>query len=298
MRKFLLAYSVILLLFLFAGCAPFNKGEHLNNERHRISSFIEHVRDINKEIETCKGTGWITLSDGEKTNRFRIAWAVVFPDKIRMTLLSAAHPVETVITDGDGVSFISHTGAHPVHKIHADNPSLAKIVGIPVTIRDIIAIFAGQIPLREYETVQRVDITYAIRADGALTKAAGGAPTKAADGMLTRTDGATRPITRAGGTTRKLATDTMLVLKKQGKTVEKIVFNSQGSVLSYSLSGKSKRTGYTVFHKKMKLFNGYFLPVKARIIDHAEERSIDFHITAYQPDISINPEVFTLTESR
>ncbi|SLM30604.1 conserved hypothetical protein [Desulfamplus magnetovallimortis] len=250
----------VALLFFIAGCTSFYDSTVVQNGKSLISTLMEQTATLNQGLETCKGTGWITLNDQGQSTRFRMAWAASFPDKIRMTLLSAGHPVETIVADGKSVSLVSHTGAHPFHKIHSGNPELTKVLSIPVTLKDIITIFAGRVPLREYDSVEQIDITYLAR--GAQDK-------------------------------KHLVTDTMLLLKQDGKSVQKIVFNQAGNVLSYTL--KINSVDYTVFHDRLKLVDGYIMPVNARITDGGE-RSVDLRITNYQPNVSINPDIFVITE--
>lgn len=145
-------FLIMILSFLLVfGCSG------LKSTQPRISdteaaALAEHIKNINKEIKTCKGSGWITILSGNKKQRYRVAFALSLPDRIRMTLLSAGIPIETIIADGKAVTFLSHTGEHSPYRIDSKNPSLKKFVLIPLKIKDIIALFAGQIPLHDFDS--------------------------------------------------------------------------------------------------------------------------------------------------
>jgi len=150
--RFLVLFFLPLWLLSGFGCS----GLTLRSSRTNVlkaETVVDQIRKINKEIQTCKGKGWLTLSKDGKKEKFRIAWAAKIPDKIRMTLLSAGHPVETIIADGQSLWLISHTGKHLPHKIDDPDPSLSNILSIPVKPREIIALFAGQVPLQPYDSV-------------------------------------------------------------------------------------------------------------------------------------------------
>ena len=142
---------ICLLVLCFCGCSGLRR-PHTDISRTKGRALVEEIKAENRKITTCKGKGWITLSSGQGTQTFRVAFAAALPDRIRMTLLSSGMPAETVAADGQTVSFVSHTGQHKRHTIHSDNPSLEKLVSIPVTARELIALFSGLIPLHDFDS--------------------------------------------------------------------------------------------------------------------------------------------------
>ncbi|MFO7748553.1 MAG: hypothetical protein R6V54_00520 [Desulfobacteraceae bacterium] len=143
---------ICLLLLCFCGCSGLKK-PHTKISRTEGHALVERIKAENRKISTCKGKGWLTLSSpGQATQKFRVAFAAALPDRIRMTLLSGGVPAETVAADGQTVTFVSHTGQHKRYTIRSDNPSLEKLVSIPVTARELIALFAGLIPLHNFDS--------------------------------------------------------------------------------------------------------------------------------------------------
>lgn len=145
----------ILLIFaatlIFSSCAVLMP-EKTREKDPRAVRLAQRVKSINHELETSKGTAWAILTNGNTRHRFKIAWACLVPDKIRLTILESGIPIETILADGRKVVFISHTGKHSIHTIKAPNPSLEPMVEMPVRIREIISLLAGKIPMESFDT--------------------------------------------------------------------------------------------------------------------------------------------------
>ena len=109
------------------------------------------VRDLNRDIHSSKGTGWVTLDMDGKKDKFRMAWAVQSPDRARITLLSSGIPVETIVADGKSVKFISHTNAHPPHMVRNPDPDLGQVVQVRIQLSEIVSLLLGQCPLEPFE---------------------------------------------------------------------------------------------------------------------------------------------------
>jgi outer membrane lipoprotein-sorting protein len=110
----------------------------------------EIVSDLNRDIKTSKGTGHLRLETVEGVQTFQIAWAAKAPDQVRLTLTTLASPVETIIADGNEVTFISHTGRHKPHSTASGDPDLEPYSGVPLRLSDMICLLLGQIPVQRY----------------------------------------------------------------------------------------------------------------------------------------------------
>jgi len=82
-----------------------------------------------------------------------MAWVAKWPLNLRMTILSSGIPVETIAADGESVTLVSHTGKHTPHTINRANPSLVRIISLPVKLNEIIALLTGKVPLKGSEDV-------------------------------------------------------------------------------------------------------------------------------------------------
>ncbi len=149
--KFCYALFIISAAILGSGCAG------LKNEKPCILDIkalksADRIKNINNNLRSFNGIGWLYISRRkQQKEKYRIAFVALAPDKIRLTLMISGLPVETIIADGEKMIFVSHTGKHKIYKINAPDPSLAKIISIPVKIKDIIALLSGRIPLRDFD---------------------------------------------------------------------------------------------------------------------------------------------------
>lgn len=81
-----------------------------------------------------------------------MAWAGLFPDKIRIEILSAAgQPQISIAGNGRKIYFLFHHNRKIYKKPF--NADLNKVISIPVKITHIIALLTGRIPFLEYKTV-------------------------------------------------------------------------------------------------------------------------------------------------
>jgi hypothetical protein len=143
--------GILLLAFLFmAGCGGLFRGSPPGDPE--ALALAGEARDLNRGILFSRGTAWLTLGrEGKPDQRYRLAWAAAFPDRIRMTLLSSGLPVETLVADGSSVRIVSHNGSHPPHTLNSPDPSLESLLAIPVRLGDIIGLLSGRIPLPPFD---------------------------------------------------------------------------------------------------------------------------------------------------
>ncbi|MDY0220108.1 MAG: hypothetical protein RBR67_03115 [Desulfobacterium sp.] len=149
--------------FFLSGCAGLMPQKGVETPA-RAARLARDASSINQGLATVKGTARITLTDNDTHRQFKIAWAALLPDRIRITVLESGFPVETIVADGEKVSFVSHTGRHERHTINAPNPSLKSMVALPIRIRDIITLLSGRLPLEPFDreqilTAEKGDLT-------------------------------------------------------------------------------------------------------------------------------------------
>jgi outer membrane lipoprotein-sorting protein len=109
------------------------------------------ARSFNQHIITSKGTGWIRLETKTKKDKFKIAWAAVSPNKIRITFLLSGHPVETIIATGEKIIFLSHTGDHSKYSYHSKDPNMEDYIHVPVKLSEMISILLGRLPVKNFD---------------------------------------------------------------------------------------------------------------------------------------------------
>lgn len=138
------------IAFILSGCA------HLRPETNPLldrKAFLlaDQARLFNSHILTGKGSGWAKLQTKTKVTRYKIAWAAVFPDKIRLTFIISGFPVETIITTGEKVTFFSHTGEHTKYSYPSQDPDMEDYIQVPVKMSEVISILLGRLPVKRFD---------------------------------------------------------------------------------------------------------------------------------------------------
>jgi len=138
------------LILILQGCASLRPDTNpiLDKQALHLSKQAE---SFNEHITACKGTAWATHETGTKHEKFKIAWAVVFPNKIRITFLISANPIETIIATGEKITFISHTGQHSRHSYRSKNPDMEKYIHVPIKMSEMILILLGRFPVKDFD---------------------------------------------------------------------------------------------------------------------------------------------------
>jgi len=144
------AFLVFAALTVFmSGCMPLRPETDPQMDQKALSLSNE-VRSFNRHITASKGKGWAKLESQGKADRYRMAWAAVQPDKIRITFLMSGNPVETVVSTGEKISFLSHTGKHDPYTSESNTPDMEDYLGVPIKMSELIAILLGHIPLKNF----------------------------------------------------------------------------------------------------------------------------------------------------
>ncbi len=136
-----------LAVLLSAGCTFLRPSLPLPEGISDTASDLMQALDRRPHATTLKGIGHLTI-DHPKTGRqhLRSAFVCAFPDKIRITLLAAGQPVETLVFDGKRMAAVSHTGAHRTYLKTDADPDLEKFLDIPIPVRYLIDLFCGRMP--------------------------------------------------------------------------------------------------------------------------------------------------------
>ena len=144
-----LIYIAVFIL-IGSGCASLRPDTNPLLDKKALS-FANQARSMNEHITASKGTGWIRLETKTKTDKFRIAWAAVSPDKIRITFLSSGLPIETIIATGKKIIFFSHTGEHSKYSYNSKDPDMKDYILVPVKLSEMIVVLLGRIPVKNFD---------------------------------------------------------------------------------------------------------------------------------------------------
>jgi len=144
-----LIYSIVFIL-IFSGCALHRPATNPLLDKKALL-FANQTQSFNQHIITSKGTGWARIETKTKTDKFKIAWAVVSPNKIRITFLMSGLPVETIIATGEKITFFSHTGEHSKYSYNSKDPDMEDYIQVPIKMSEIILILLGRIPVKKFD---------------------------------------------------------------------------------------------------------------------------------------------------
>ena len=146
-RVIILSSSILIpvlvtALMVMQGCGL----RHTPSPDMQARKLMTRVTEQNKAILTSRGMADVTLIHEGQTQYYRMAWIARYPHHLRMTLLTSGIPIETIASDGQKVTFVSHTGTHAPHTLNRTDPSLASLISLPVRPSHIIALVTGRIP--------------------------------------------------------------------------------------------------------------------------------------------------------
>ncbi len=142
--------SILILIVLMTGCAAHRPKTNPELDKKAFNLSIK-AQSHNQEIVSSKGSGWALLETDEKTDRFKIAWAAIYPGKIRITFLLSGLPVETILATGKTITFLSHTGQHSKYSYPSKDPDMEKFVNVPVRMSEIILLLLGRFPIKPFD---------------------------------------------------------------------------------------------------------------------------------------------------
>ncbi len=144
-----LIYSLLFIL-VFTGCAQYRSQSNSLLDKKALL-LANQARLFNQHIIASKGTGWALVETKKKTDRFKIAWVAVFPDKIRITLLISGLPIETIIATGEKITFFSHTGEHSKYSYNSKDPDMKEYIKVPIKMSEMISVLLGRLPVKNFD---------------------------------------------------------------------------------------------------------------------------------------------------
>ncbi len=147
--------SALLLLSLAAlvltgGCAALSRRLTVQEfDTPATRELVTRISKQNSDLQGFKGIGKLRLQQPEGGVSLRAAWMGVYPDRLRIELINAGQPVAKLAVDGHWFYLISHAEDR-FHKMESADPSLKRLVDVPVRAGDMIALLSGRIPLAPF----------------------------------------------------------------------------------------------------------------------------------------------------
>ena len=119
---------------------------------------IDRLLLFNQGLIDLKGIGQMKLHRSNQSTSARMAWAGTFPDKLRMDIMGS--PGVNLVT-------LASNGKYVYLKLYQENRFYKKdnekalfkgIVNIPITVREVVQILGGKIPIAPHRSAVLKDI--------------------------------------------------------------------------------------------------------------------------------------------
>ncbi|MFZ0613041.1 MAG: hypothetical protein WAM73_12440 [Desulfobacterales bacterium] len=142
------------LLLVLSACSTLNRMPTAEETTARLEAeaVLAHLEQANASLSTFKGLGRIKLwgADGRSQSQ-RAAWVAAAPDKLGLVVLAAGRPVVRVAADGRFVYLVDlQDPVKSYTKKRTADASLARLIRIPISVTDIVAILAGRPPIPDH----------------------------------------------------------------------------------------------------------------------------------------------------
>jgi hypothetical protein len=150
MRNACWAWLAIVAIWV-SGCSTLTPSQVVHApDSPEVAKILLNLRHVNADLSTFKGTGKIKLWKKDSVQVVRTAWTGARPDKIRIVIQGiTGFPVASMAADGNWFYLLSYS-QDSFYKAEVRNPDLEKLVSIPVTAGDVIALVSGVVPIRPY----------------------------------------------------------------------------------------------------------------------------------------------------
>ena len=154
-------YRIIIPLIaavLISGCAVFRPARELEiipaEKTNQIRDLLSGIETQNASLNNFKGIGNLQI---RQNNRLRlderVAWIGERPVKLSIAVLISGYPAVKMATDGEWLYYLEAHGQDTTfRKFPASDPSLKKLISIPISASDVITLLAGQIPMPQFDS--------------------------------------------------------------------------------------------------------------------------------------------------
>ena len=143
----------LLALFLIAACQPRIKPD-IGDGETRAERLLARLYHRNQTLKTFKGIGNIRIWNAGGFQSARIAWLGSMEGRLRVEILGpAGRPLMKMAYDGNCFSYYS-MDTQSVSRHRLSNPSLDRVIDVPVTIQELVFYLAGRFPVYAHSEVE------------------------------------------------------------------------------------------------------------------------------------------------
>ena len=156
-RRAPVAVSILMLAAALSGCAALQKETpEQRAAQAEAQNLLSRLAATNQNLNQFKGIGRIQLNaGGTAAINERVVWAAAVPSRLSVAVLASGLPVLKFASDGQYLYFIDMRDVKgSFHKIRTSDPSLDRLISIPVRSSDIVHFLAGRLPVRAHTRVR------------------------------------------------------------------------------------------------------------------------------------------------
>jgi hypothetical protein len=147
MKWYRIITPLIAALFI-SGCAVFRPARELEitpaDKVNKVSDLLSVLKTKNDSLKNFKGIGNIQIrQNGRLQLDQRVAWIGEKPVKLSIAVLISGYPAVKLATDGKWLYYLEVHGQDTTfQKFQASDPSLKKLISIPIPSSDVITLLA------------------------------------------------------------------------------------------------------------------------------------------------------------
>jgi hypothetical protein len=160
------SYRIIIPLIaalLILGCAVFRPARELEitpaEKATEVRDLLSVLKTQNEALRNFKGIGNIQIrQDSRLQLDQRVAWIGEKPVKLSIAVLISGYPAVKLANDGKWLYYLEVHGQDTTfRKIPASDPSLKKLISIPISSSEVITLLTGQIPMPQFDSAALIE---------------------------------------------------------------------------------------------------------------------------------------------
>jgi hypothetical protein len=162
MKWYRIIIPLITALFI-SSCAVFKPARELEitpaEKANKVRDLLSVLSTKNHSLKNFKGIGNIQIrQNGRLKLDQRVAWIGEKPVKLSIAVLISGYPVVKLATDGKWLYYLEVHGQDTTfQKFQGSDPSLKKLISIPIASSDVITLLAGQIPMPKFDSASLIE---------------------------------------------------------------------------------------------------------------------------------------------
>ncbi len=148
-----LRLAPVMAILILSGCGSFWAGFHkgpVDQESIQQAETLLNILSEQTAPDTFKGIGKISIEKEDQIQFARMAWVGSRPDKLRIQMLGlAGQSMASLSSDGKNFYIRDHEQQR-FYQQNLSGASLKRLLSIPITPKEIVAILAGQVPIIDF----------------------------------------------------------------------------------------------------------------------------------------------------